>query len=486
MIVTNCATGTLNPYVPSAGQPWDRRRALHMLRRMGFGASPQQVDAVLGQSPTTLVDALITQAVNLPLPSAPYWANWDINNYTDFAQQSQDQLVSWVVGWIKDMLNNNFREKMTLFWSNHLVTKYEAYACPSQLYAYHKLLQQHALGNFKTLVREIGLTPAMLVFLNGVQNTSINPNENYARELYELFTLGQDNGYTQTDIQQTARALTGWNGYITYCSTISFISILHDNGNKTIFGQTGNWGYDDVINILFQQRGDQIASHICRKLYRFFIHPDEVNEDIVAGLAATFKANNWELAPVLRQLFKSEHFFDDYVIGTQVKSPTEMMVSFIRDGNFTTGYLPNDEAMLSVTYLIYTVGQELFNPPDVSGWPGNRSWINGSTLTGRWQAMDYHIYYLYQAQGTQLVDLAKTLSNNSIDPEFITRTIVDHFLPNGLGTDEEYMRATGVFKWEVPQNYYDTGGWSLDWDIAYIQVALLLRHISRLPDFQLS
>ncbi len=242
MLLTNCATGTLAPYVPDAITPWDQRRVLHLYRRLGFGASPQVVEAALGQTPATLVDNLINQAINTPLPPQPVWADWDINDYTDFGQQTQQQLIEWVVSWIRSMLNNGVREKMTLFWSNHLVAKYEAYACPSQLYQYHTLLQQHAFGNFKTLVYEMGKTPAMLVFLNGVQNTSLEPNENYARELYELFTLGQGNGYTQTDIQETARALTGWNGYLTFCGGISYIPFLHDNGQKTIFGQTGNWG----------------------------------------------------------------------------------------------------------------------------------------------------------------------------------------------------------------------------------------------------
>lgn len=485
MLVTNCATGTLAPYTPSAAMPWDRRRVLHLFRRMGFSAGHQQIEAALAQSPAALIDSIIDEAINLPPTPAPAWANWDINNYTDFAQQSQEQLLEWVVNWVRNMVTNGFRERLTLFWSNHFVTKYEAYACPSQLYSYHNILQRRALGNFRDFVHEIGTTPAMLVFLNGVQNTNINPNENYARELYELFTLGQGNGYTQTDIQETARALTGWNGYVTYCSTISYIPFFHDNGNKTIFGQTGNWGYDDVVNILFNQRADQIAYYICEKLYRNFIHPDEVAEDIVEGLAQTLKNNNWELAPVFRQLFKSEHFFDDYVIGTQVKSPTDALLNFIKEGAFENSFLSVDEAMQSVTYLIYGIGQELFNPVDVAGWPGNRSWINGSTLTLRWQAADYALSYLYQYFPSVYADLAKLLSNNSIDPAYVTQVIVDHFLPNGLNTPEEYAAATDVFKWEVPENYYLSGAWNLDWDTAPAQVALLIRHISRLPEYQL-
>ncbi|MFM9949920.1 MAG: DUF1800 family protein [Saprospiraceae bacterium] len=480
MVTVNCATGTLAPYVPSAAMPWNRQRALHLYRRLGFGATPQEVEAALAQNPVALVDSLIDAAIALPPTPPPVWADWDINDYTDFGQQTQEQLIAYVTDWVKDMIANGLREKMALFWSNHLVARYETYVCPSYLYQYHTLLQTHALGNYKTFVYEMGKTPAMLIFLNGVQNTLFSPNENYARELYELFTLGQDNGYTQEDIVNTARALTGWNGFTVACAPIPYVPFLHDNGNKTIFGQTGNWGYDEVHNILFTQRDDEIAHHICAKLYRTFVHP-EVKEEIVAELATTFKNNNWELAPVLRQLFRSEHFFDEFVIGAEVKSPTELMLNLIRESGNTF----NDEIIEVSTYLIYNLGQELFNPTDVAGWPGNREWIDSSSLTGRWLACDAYLYGMYENFPQVLVNLAKTLSGNSTDPEVVARAIADFYTPNGLYSDEAYVRAVAAFKWEVPQNYYDNGLWNLDWPTAPAQTALLLRNLSRLPEFQL-
>lgn len=480
MTVTNCATGTIDVYVPSIEKPWDKNRVLHLYRRLGFGASPEMVEEALNQNPADLIDTLIDEAISLPLSPEPEWADWNENDYDDFFPQRQEQYVNWITQWMEDMVTNGLRDKLALFWHNHYVTKFDSYQCPSYMYKYHKVLQENALGNFKAFTKAIGQTPAMLHFLNGVQNTNISPNENYARELYELFTLGQDNGYTQQDITETARALTGWVGGFTFCGPIGFLPEYFDDGEKTIFEQTGNWGYDDVHDILFQQRTQEIALFICEKLYKNFVQP-EPSPEIVDELAATFVQNNFELAPVLRQLFKSEHFFDDYTIGTTVKSPVDFYLSFVKELDVPVSY----EILEALTYYTFLMGQELFNPVDVAGWPGNRSWINNNTLTGRWQTIDYVIFYMYENHPNLLVDFAKFLSDNASDPAVVAQSIVNHFISNGLNDLMAYERATDVFKWEVPQNYYDLEVWNLDWDTASAQVALLLQHIARLPEFQL-
>jgi uncharacterized protein (DUF1800 family) len=476
----NCATGTLAPYAPSGQAPWNKQRAIHLLRRMGFGGTPAQIEAALEQDPGTLVDTIIDNAIALPPSDPPVWGDWAYSDYTDFGVQQSEQIIEQIQAWVQNMMNDGFREKMTLFWHNHFVTKFEVYNCPSWMNDYYRMLQKNALGNFKTFTVEVGKSPAMLVFLNGVQNTVIEPNENYARELYELFTLGQDNGYTQEDIVQTARALTGWNGFTELCAPIGFLPFTHDNGIKTIFGQTGNWGYQDVHDILFLERAEQIANYICGKLYQAFVHPD-IEAEIVSGLAQTFLDNNFEIAPVLRQLFKSEHFFDAYNIGTIVKSPIDAILNYIREGNFTY----NVESLTLAGYFADDLAQTLFNPPDVAGWPGNRAWIDSNTLTGRWQAIDYYTYVAYQFSPDELVQLAKTLSGNSSDAEEVTYAIVDHFIPNGLNQAEAYDRAITVFKWEIPQNYFDDGSWNLDWAEVPIQMAFLLQYVAHLPEFQL-
>jgi len=480
--VLNCDTGTIAPYVPSVDMPWDKKRVMHLYRRMTFGGlKPEQIEGALVQDPGELVDSLIDAAIALPLPEQPEWAFWTINDYTDLDNQPFQQIQSWILKWLNDMLANGFRDKLSLFWHNHFVTRLDTYGCPSYMYQYHKLLQQFALGNFKDFVKEIGKTPAMLVFLNGLQNSNFEPNENYGRELYELFTLGRDNGYTQTDVEQTARALTGWVGHVVDCGPIGFVPTFHDDGEKTIFGQTGNWGYDDVHDLLFEQRGALVAQHICKKIYRHFVNP-VVNQDIVNELAATFQNNNFDLAPVYRQLFKSEHFFNDNIIGSIVKNPLETMFTFILE----TGLPFNDDMLEVMGYFSTILGQDLFNPVDVAGWQEDHDWVNSNTLTGRWQATDFYLGTLFDNQESVFQQFGLSLVGESIDPYHVTQMIVDHFIPNGLQTQQAYDQATIIFKWEVPQNYYENGIWNMHFDTVPVQVVLLLQHISRLPEFQLA
>ena len=322
----------------------------------------------------------------------------------------------------------------------------------------------------------------MLVYLNGLQNRAGVPNENYARELYELFTLGADNGYTQQDIVETARALTGYTLVLVGCGDIYFNPFQWDNGTKSIFGQTGNWGYDDVVNILFEQRPNEIADFICRKLYRFFVHP-EVDEAIVSGLAQTFLQNNFELEPVLRQLFRSEHFFDEAVLGVQVKSPLELTFSFLIESDLAIGQEMKELALYTSSQL----GQTLSIPPNVAGWPGNRAWISTSTLTGRWNTIAYLMYAAWQQDPEQFRTFAQTVTGdpNSNMPELVAGAIIEQLVPIGLQTPELNERAYLAFKADIPENYYASGQWNLNWETVPYQVLLLINYLARLPEFQL-
>lgn len=479
--LTNCAKGALSEFEPGGDKPWNATRISHLFRRMGYGISPAELRDALAFGPGLLVDQIVDTAAQQALPEAPPWANWTIDDYSDFDQQREDQYTTWTTSWVRDMINNGFREKMELFWSNHFVTQISSYLCPSWMYQYHRIIQEHALGNFKDFVRAIGTTPAMLVYLNGVQNSVVSPNENYARELYELFTLGRDNGYTQMDIEETARALTGWVGFSSLCAPINFLESQHDQGQKTIFGKTGNWGYEDVHEILFEEKAGLIAKFICEKLYRHFVHP-QPNPDIVEGMAQTFLDNDFELVPVLRQLFKSEHFFDDKVIGTVIKSPLEYFISFIRSGQFTAP----KQILEGIVFFSIQLEQQLFEPVDVAGWPGNRSWVNNNTITNRWRGMDFFVAYLYENYPEELWSFARDLIGQTTDPFYAASTITDFFLPNGLQRQEDYERVTQVFKHEIPQNYFDNQQWNLDWEIVPAQVTLLLFYLIKLPEFQLS
>lgn len=476
-----CELDTIAAYIPTANKPWNLQRAQHLYRRMGFGANNTTLQNALSQSPTDLVDNLVDNALTLPPTTAPIWGNWALTDYTNINTEAPTQVLEWYTQFMQDMLTNGFRDKLTLFWSNHFVTQLSVYQCPSYMFQYYNLLQQNALGNFKDFVHNIGINPAMIVFLNSYQNTATSPNENYARELYELFTLGADNGYTQTDIVETAKALTGWNGFTDFCAPLTFVDANHSHTSKTIFGQTGDWGYDDVVNILFAQRGNNVANFICTKLYKFFVSPVP-DQTIINELSNTFVNNNFDIAPVLKQLFKSEHFFDDDIVGVTIKSPIEMMLAFIKDGNFSY----DDQILSGTQYYGSLLGQEIFNPVDVAGWQGNHFWINTSTITGRWLICEYFAGWIYQNHAQELQDLALEIVGPTNDPALATQKITNYFLPRGFQSQAEYDQATTVFKWEVPQNYYDLGLWNLSQGTVPAQMYYLLLHIFRTPEFQLN
>ena len=497
MITTDCIVGSLATYVPNASKPWDATRVKHLYRRLGFGVTNAEVQYGLTRTPEELVDELVNAAWSSPDPNPPSWLNTTPGQYALLPGSQDLHYYEWIVEWIDGMLTKGLREKLVLFWHNHFVTQSDAYFCPSYMYRYYSVLRRNAMGNFKTFVEEQGVSSAMLLFLNGYQNYIGNPNENYARELLELFTLGENNGYTQHDIVEVARALTGWvyitdfDGLANLCKDdISFYNLGFDDGPKTIFGQTGNWDYQGLHDVLFEQRAMEISAFIIEKLIKFFGSP-QVDQTIIDELAADFRDNNWELEPVLRKLFKSEFFFDDGLIGSQIKSPVDYLLNYVKETGFpkdtiiTTDQGEQIPFMLVLYIFAAEAGQTLFQPPDVAGWQGDRSWINSNTLTGRWSGSDLLIQYTLGAFPNLFVDLAKNLSNNGSDPALITQAIIDFLLPKGLQHPEFYDTATVVFKSDVPANYYTNGIWSLDYPTVSLQVGLLLQHIARMPESQL-
>ncbi len=478
-----CLTGTLTPYVPTSLNPWDQHKARHLFRRMGFGASLDTLNSALQSAPADVVDQLIDETIAKPLSPEPVeWGSWTIFDYDGPNGRDFDLIYQHYFEWGYDLMiemaGGGLREKLMLFWSNHFVTEFEGHQTPPGLLQYHKLLQTYALGNFKEFVHAIGITPAMLIYLNGEYSTKESPNENYARELYELFTLGHDNGYTQPDIIETSRALTGWYNDDTVIG--KFDAIRHDHDAKTIFGRTGNWGYDDVIEILFEEKGELIASYICEKLYRLFVY-ETVNEDVVSQLATVFQQNNWELAPVIRLLLKSEHFFDEEAIGIQIKSPLQLIFQQVNELEVPYEYY-GSEYFWGATNL----GQQLFSPIDVAGWQGHHKWISTSRLSDRWKMMEYVHYLSVENHVSFLKNWVKSISPSNTDPEIITQSVIEALFPKGLEDPAAYNRAAIVFRGEIPSNYFDNGSWNLDWPQANWQLFHLLNHLARLPEFQLS
>lgn len=478
-----CNTGSLLNYVPTTDNPWNEEKVHHLYRRIGYGTSQVDLDNALNQAPSSLVTGLVGDAISLPPTEAPEWAEWDYSDYVDqgldFGPTNREHRRDWSMQMLNDLLTDGLRGRMTLFWTNHFATEVQVYVCSSYLYKYYNLIQTHALGNFKDFVRAMGLSDAMLIYLNGFENTENAPNENYARELYELFTLGVDNGYNQTDIVETAKALTGYNSRAIFCAPITFNNNTFNDTDKTIFGRTGNWGYDDVIDILFEEKGPLIANFICTKLYTYFVSPS-IDQDIIDEMAASFVID-FNIGNVLRKLLKSEHFFDQNAISTQIKSPYDLTHNYL----ITTGFTVSDQIKRGLFYLNGVVGQELFNPPDVAGWQGNHDWINSSTLTGRWDLMEYVIYHTWGQHSEEFRTFAMDASGNSNDAAFVTRSIIHRFVPKELHSTMDYDVATDIFKADIPQNYFDDNQWNLNWDQVPYQVTLLLLHLTKIPEFQL-
>ncbi|RMA66172.1 DUF1800 domain-containing protein [Ulvibacter antarcticus] len=480
----SCNDASIAPFIPTTADPWNTTKVTHAYRRLGFGASQQTIDAALAMSPGDFIDMLVDTAFNLPTTPAPPWGYYSYNDFTDYENQNFPFFNEWRIQTVNDFMNEDLRGRMTFFWMNHFVTEFETYGHSPYAFQYYNTMQFNCVGNFKQFVRAVGVNSTMLIYLNGFQNTQFDPNENFARELFELFTLGEGNGYTQEDIVETARALTGYNHWNDYGDIIYFDPSTFDSGEKTIFGQTGEWGYDDVINLLFQERGEEIAFYICEKLYRFFVSPAVdavIEQDIIQPLVDTFINNDFEIVPVLKQLFKSEHFFNERALGVTVKSPYDVILAYLKE----TGFYYDDELIETIVYYNSLMGQDIYDPPDVSGWQRDETWINSSTLTGRWQLVDLYIWFLFDQNEFTLTDLARDLTNDSIDPNYITQVLVDHFMAKPLHSPLDYTIATDIFKWDVPQNYYDEGLWNLSWSSAPYQVLLLLQHIGKMPEFQL-
>lgn len=285
-------------------------------------------------------------------------------------KQSVDDIKNLNLTWLSEMINSDaqLREKMSLFWHGH-------FACRAiNIYFQQQLLnviRTNALGNFGDLLREVSKSPAMLSFLNNQQNKKQHPNENFAREVMELFTMGRGN-YTEEDVKEGARAYTGWG----FNLGGEFVErpFLHDTGKKTFLGKTGHFDGDDVIDIILEQKAT--ANFITKKIYKYFVN-EQVDDEKVSALADSFYQNNYDLNKLMSDIFLSNWFYDDKNIGTRIKSPVELIVGVRR-------LIPMELQKPEIQLLFQRVlGQVLFYPPNVAGWPGGKNWIDSSALMFR-------------------------------------------------------------------------------------------------------
>ena len=484
--MNNCNDSPLVLYVPSDENPWNVSKIRFLYRRLGFGISNEKAKALLIKSPEELIDEIINSAKNLPLTTAPEWGFWNNVEINSSGNNQAYYKNVWQKQAFSNFISDGFRERLTLFWSNHFVTEYYDYNRSQYLYQYHSRLQEYCMGNFKDFVSAIGLEPAMLMYLNGYSNKKKAPNENYARELYELFTLGEGNGYTSSDITESSRALTGYNKYINgNGSAVVFNENTFDNGNKTIFGRTGNWGYQDVVNILFEEKKELIANFICEKLYKYFVSPI-LDKEITSQLALTFIAADFELVPVYNQLFKSKHFFDPNSSNVLIKSPIDLFVFIQNDFEFT---FPSNFQKNHTNYLkarCTEMGQEIFKPIDVAGWQENHDWISTGTLPMRWEFIEYIFNRHWAGNKEQFRTFIISLVGNSEkDPRIIVDKLKEFMFCNYDIKVEERLDAINIFKGDVPDNYFEDGTWDLNDESVPKQVYDLILFFISLPEFQL-
>jgi uncharacterized protein (DUF1800 family) len=287
-------------------------------------------------------------------------------------KQSVRDIFKLNIRWLQEMTESpaQLREKMSLFWHGHFATKTVNILYDQELL---NVIREQALGNFRDLLVNVSKSASMIRFLNNNQNKKGHPNENFARELMELFTMGRGN-YTETDVKESARAFTGWNTDTR--GNFDFHPRQHDDGIKVFLGKTGNFSGDDILNILLDQK--QTAVFITRKIYRYFVN-DVPSEEIVNFLANRFFESNYNIQDLLSSLFTASWFYDSKNIGSQIKSPILWMVGIRRQLPME---LQNPEVQLILERLL---GQVLFSPPNVAGWPGGKYWIDSSSLMLRMQ-----------------------------------------------------------------------------------------------------
>lgn len=354
------------------------RHIQHLLLRAGFGVDPTGFSSYTRLSFPKAVDRIFQDSKSARPIQLFEWSprkderlkNASPTRRKEIRKQRRQDIKKLNTHWLLQLATakSQLREKMTLFWHDHFAARVEH---PYALQNFNNLMREHALGDFKVLLMAVSKHPVMLEFLNNRQNKKASPNENFAREVMELFTLGRGN-YTEQDIKEAARAFTGWN--FDKEGNFIFRKKQHDEGPKEFKGRTGRFKGEDIIEILLEEK--QTARYIAGKLYNFFVHPTP-NAERTEAIASVFYDSGYDISQTLRFIFEADWFRDPTNIGVRIKSPAEYIAGMFRSLNIT---VENPETLIQIQKIL---GQVLFNPPNVAGWPDGRAWIDSSTLMAR-------------------------------------------------------------------------------------------------------
>ena len=369
-------SGTLD--VDSALTPYNghfsSRHAAHLLRRVGFGGSAADIARLTLLGASGAVDSLLhPSGDDLPFDAYPAAeALYEKNGY-----KARIAAEMW---WLDRMLRTRhpFAEKMTLFWHGHFATSVLKVP-PVLMVRQIDLLRAQGLGNFPTLLRSVSVDPAMSIWLDNRANTKAHPNENFAREVMELFALGLGN-YTESDIKESARALTGW-VYDGKTRSVVFKPRLHDEGTKTFLGQSGHFGLDDIVNIIAMQPIHQ--RFISRKLLEYFVYSDP-EPDLIEALAQTYALSGADIAKTVGAIVRSNVFFSSRAYRSMPKSPLDFTIGLLR-------FAGTQNVPVTLPSALSRMGQEPLNPPSVKGWDGGPTWINTNTLLARFNFVNAFI-----------------------------------------------------------------------------------------------
>ncbi|MCC6421150.1 MAG: DUF1800 domain-containing protein [Gemmataceae bacterium] len=375
---------------PLPDSAWNYDQARHLLFRAGFGGTPEEVARLHALGLRKAVDHLVDYR-SQPDVQIPYPAGLTTLAPAEFVKVSQiarprmlkpfnkkgdkglvHEVRQW---WVRRMVQSPrpLEEKLVLFWHGHFATEYRTVRNSHAMFLQNQHFRDHAAGNFGQLLRGLLRDAAMLRYLDNDANTRNKPNENLAREIMELFSMGEGQGYTEKDIKEAARALTGYT-FNKKSLMPRFDPALHDTGVKTIFGRTGKWNGEDLVRLILEQPAT--PRFLARKLFTYFVH-EEPDEALVTQLAKILKDSKYELAPLLKAIFLSQEFYSTRSVGRQIKDPAQLVIGTVR-----TLQIQNTNPVV-LAHAMLTMNQELFDPPNVKGWDGGQAWLNTTALFAR-------------------------------------------------------------------------------------------------------
>ncbi len=498
----------------------------HLLRRTTFGPTPAQIKTYTGKTATQVVTQLLTDLPAPAPPVVPATGKPFHDQPFDTVNQGvyQNYLKWW---WIGQMVSQpvSIIEKMTLFWSNHFVTNAATVNDYRFMYRYNALLWEYALGNFRAFTIAMTQDPSMLRFLNGNQNVVGAPNENYGRELQELFVPGRNAGYTEADVKAAARVLTGWTdtGYRDIVSATigsSFIINRHDKTDKIFSAAYGNTVIKGVSDstaglgelnqlVTMLLANPETPRYICRRLYRWFVNSDitaDVETNVIQPLADIFKTNDFNIKPVLQALLTSTHFFDSTLRGAIIKSPTDLVLGTMRFWGTTIPAMSSDPTgFYTLTNYAFARAreeqQDVLDPPTVFGWTAfyqsdyYQQWINSTTLGYRGSYTDTLTLGAYKLNGKVVIDILPLIQTlpTPADPVKLVTDLTALLLAVPLSSAQLTFLTDTVLLNNLPQ--YE---WPAEWN-AYIaaptdtakrnavltKLTGLLQYIFRMAEYQL-